>query len=999
MQSSIEQFLSSELESERCLAITKLSEIEDSNTSSLNQWTILNLLPSRLERVHLASSLKIAAIPGGSWSLCSHLLQDSEQDVAGNAINSMTRSHIRSLAHRAFHFFRSPERPQRILYCLARYCDEANDRRIAETLATTLACDLSDAFLARSFNALYRHGIRNELALKVAMELIESHIDATNMDRKAAVSAITYVFFAGSKDHLSVLLEIQNKITIPELRRLLHWGFQDIALLNHAQELNFSKLSAIQFWERNLSRIEPNFSGYGCFSSQELVDGLSFLDEREKFPGILELTQRVLSLGNYECSNWLAEHPKLGVQLLSFEQSDLVDVWVNHATQKLPSFVNSVLSIDKAALWHSRTPELMALHFDTQVSSHGSFLGEKWLTYARSASWPIAANILLGIFLALENRSVGENTNSGKDFDLLNNLCEELNFLIEKYQDQHPEVKEIILGCLIGSPLSTERITNIIAKCAKSIGWWDLASGFMNTYSSAPIQTLIAKFENIAKNNKQKAMDERSVLTLTRTTALALLNFHLADCDETARVEIFKFCKFAELLDPNRNVATLAGLSDEETHDGDENDSVAADWSGHLVVDRPIARWGAIIESQLASPYADSDETQTKTQLLSEALRTAPHVEKRWIARALARLGTDHAVKALLYQGLQHIDSEFVAHTIRELLHSRHPRAQQSLIRCVGRNTISDDLKLSILEEISYHNSSEILNELRTLEILRLPQHIDDAVRDAVGRVATLIDESESLQPDELEGKVIRLNDQDVDTVIRELLPNHEQLNVDSRAALRTAEMILIQSKSWSAGGMDLSPIVNMHCKAVELVLRESFEPFTDSLLRKGQLSRKLDLLGYARPIPEKMQIFEDALANLPIIRLIPYFSKFKLRKMLRGICLYRPGKRFTLDGPKAFALFFLVVSRNSCPFGLDKLLNLGFKNDKDLFEYIKLIHSLQDSRNRAVHEGLTWDAKDEIESMRAQAFKIIEMTLKICDFLRKNELSRITTPTFDVGA
>ena len=126
------------------------------------------------------------------------------------------------------------------------------------------------------------------------------------------------------------------------------------------------------------------------------------------------------------------------------------------------------------------------------------------------------------------------------------------------------------------------------------------------------------------------------------------------------------------------------------------------------------------------------------------------------------------------------------------------------------------------------------------------------------------------------------------------------------------------------------------------------------------------------------MQIFEDYLANLPVVKTIPYFSKFKLRKMLRGVCLFRPGKRFTLDGPKAFALFFLVTSRLKCNFGLENMLPLGFTADVELFEYIKLIHSLQDSRNRAVHEGLTWEAKDEIESMRAQAFKVIELTLKI---------------------
>ena len=140
------------------------------------------------------------------------------------------------------------------------------------------------------------------------------------------------------------------------------------------------------------------------------------------------------------------------------------------------------------------------------------------------------------------------------------------------------------------------------------------------------------------------------------------------------------------------------------------------------------------------------------------------------------------------------------------------------------------------------------------------------------------------------------------------------------------------------------------------------------------------------------MQIFEDYLAQLQIVRTIPYFSKFKLRKMLRAICLYRPGKRFTLDGPKAFALLFLVGSRKDCPFGLAGTMPLSFKTDNELFEFIKLVHLLQDSRNRAVHEGLTWEAQDEIESMRSQAYKIIEHCISVSKELRKKSLKGQST-------
>jgi hypothetical protein len=368
------------------------------------------------------------------------------------------------------------------------------------------------------------------------------------------------------------------------------------------------------------------------------------------------------------------------------------------------------------------------------------------------------------------------------------------------------------------------------------------------------------------------------------------------------------------------------------------------------------------------------------------------------------KLGSDDAVKAILYQALQHVDSDFVAHSIRELLPSKHPRAQQALIRCVGRTSVADELKLMILDEMSLDNPQEILQELRTLEILRLPQHIDDAIRDAAGRVAALIDVDSQMakQQSDSEGagaSAVRMTSQDIDLIIKKQLPDGDALSVDIRSALRTAEMILIQSRQWVTEAVDLSPIVNMHCKAVELMLRETFEAYTDAMIRKGVLSRKLDVLGYARPIPEKMQNFEDALAALPVIKTIPYFSKFKLRKMLRAICLYRPGKRFTLDGPKAFALFCLVASRKQCPFGLEKQLELDFMTDIELFEFIKLVHSLQDSRNRAVHEGLTWDAKDEIEGMRQQAYRIIDTCIRIGRFLQKTVSTPGASGRFDVGA
>lgn len=290
------------------------------------------------------------------------------------------------------------------------------------------------------------------------------------------------------------------------------------------------------------------------------------------------------------------------------------------------------------------------------------------------------------------------------------------------------------------------------------------------------------------------------------------------------------------------------------------------------------------------------------------------------------------------------------------------------------------------MEHIKNFTTQEILLELKELMQTRLPEKIEHAIQEAI------IEMSQKNENELIIKKVNNFNSAEIDFIIKTFIQDIQLLSVDSRSALRTAEMIFIQSKDWGKELIDLSPIVNMYCKSVELVLRDTFEPFTDAIMRKGELSKKLDTIGYGKMIQDKMQNFEDFISELPIINTIPYFSKFKLRKMLRAICLYRPGKRFTLDGPKAFALFFLVTGRKVCQYSLENLFNLSFLTDHELFNFVKQVHSLQDSRNRAVHEGLTWEAREEIVNMRKLAYSIVDNCLKIYRKLSsQNKQSEVT--------
>lgn len=1018
---NFELFLASEAEDERLHHLEDfISEAAVSRgASDLKLWHILASHPTKLELVRLAASLSISKNPDNTWPVASRLMLEPDQDVVGNTLNSITFSNHRSLGHRALQLFRLRERPQRILYCLARYAEEAIDRRFARHIASFMQSDLSDAFLARSFNALFKLGQIDRLAIKVAMDLVASHVDATNMDRKAAVSAIVYLCFAGNQEDLEILKDFQNKVTIPELRRLLNWGLYE---LNGFEMLNFNADAAKNFLKRAANLAEPNFTGYGCFEQSEMLAGCRAYLQTIEPENYASVTRTILALGNAELIDELADHREIGLKALQDRNfGDLKLLWKHYLPSHSERFVGHIRNPDSLEYWNEHDSEMLNVVLESRDYIDGPWQ-QKFEQCAQAAS-PRAVDVLVAQLLALEKERlrladfVDETTHNSDNVQACSRI-EAMEALIETN-----------LSRVVGLPAEKGRGP----KGHQAYSWPDISYTITRvmqygSFEQKFVEKTYAKLEPLALDASLLAdslnsheirlewLADKAAKVLSRleseltspnipledcitwvcATASALLHIGLrseAGGDKSSLSHLLtRFESIAKRL--QAMIDTIDASVAEPEGDGEANPD---DWNP-AIKDRPLVRWNSVLQVSTRGDLSQ-DEIVGHENALRDAMKVAPHVEKRWVISSLVKIGSDDAIKAILYQALQHVDSEFVTHAIRQLLKSPHRRAQQALIRSVGRNSISDDLKLTILDEMLLENPQDLLSELKTLEILRLPAHIDDAIRDAVGRVAGLIGNIKQPGIDKSSEKSRNSAvSSDVDATIKGILPDADLLSVDVRSALRTAEMILIQSKDWGNEAVDLSPIVNMHCKAVELMLRETFEGMTDSIIRRGELSRKLDILGYARPIPEKMQIFEDYLAQLPIVRSIPYFSKFKLRKMLRAVCLYRPGKRFTLDGPKAFALLFLVASRRECPFGLAQTIPLTFKSDLELFEFIKIVHSLQDSRNRAVHEGLTWEAKDEIDSLRSQAYQIIRYCIRFGIDLRKRG-SRPLTSLVGVGA
>lgn len=304
------------------------------------------------------------------------------------------------------------------------------------------------------------------------------------------------------------------------------------------------------------------------------------------------------------------------------------------------------------------------------------------------------------------------------------------------------------------------------------------------------------------------------------------------------------------------------------------------------------------------------------------------------------------------------------------------PRSLQELIGCLTRKNVNLTHQLEICRILKEKDTQLIQAEIKwAIRDLNTQEGLEDGLQDVKDALASMILVISSDAPVAARTE----SSPDLDSELRLKIDCYNILSSEIKRALRTSQFFenLVQN-SENTDMIELSPIIDMQYKAMELLFRECFEDKVNTWVAHGNLQRKLDVLGYSRPIPASMDEFENYIASLPIVRDIPFFSRFKLRKMLRGISQFQPGKRFTLDGVKAFALFFLVFSRKSCRFGLAEAVKIGFNDDKELAEYVKMLHIFQDFRNRAAHEGFRPEARRDLVSIWGSLATIFETTHQI---------------------
>lgn len=397
------------------------------------------------------------------------------------------------------------------------------------------------------------------------------------------------------------------------------------------------------------------------------------------------------------------------------------------------------------------------------------------------------------------------------------------------------------------------------------------------------------------------------------------------------------------------------------------------------------------LDSKSALPILDSSSTNywqllimahgTKNPTLIDPLtlagRKQPFLFRLSVIPALGKFeNNDHAALKLL----DHIRTQNameLSEVINALGAISSSRCLQELIGCLTRPNVTSQQQLDICRLLKEKDTTKVQNELKdAISDLSDKGHSEEIISEVKELLVSMI----QILPDADQNPLPKMaTTQDLDDTLKSRIDLFSQLSSEVKRALRTAQFFHNTVRTSEQSDLiELSPIIDMQYKALELLFREQFEDFVNQLIGTGIIQRKLDIIGYSRPIPSSMDEFENYLSSLQVVRDIPFFSRFKLRKLLRGLAQYQPGKRFTLDGVKAFALFFLIFGRQECPFGLNQLVKLGFSSDRELALYAKNLHQFQDFRNRAAHEGFRPDDRQDIEAIWTSVAEIISVTRKL---------------------
>ncbi len=311
-------------------------------------------------------------------------------------------------------------------------------------------------------------------------------------------------------------------------------------------------------------------------------------------------------------------------------------------------------------------------------------------------------------------------------------------------------------------------------------------------------------------------------------------------------------------------------------------------------------------------------------------------------------------------------------------------RANEVLFESIRNEEIDLLMRVQIADHIDVEMLDFDGDAFDQLDFKNFPTELKEALFDLRDRIEMrkTYELAEVVRPTESQNdpKV----DIQIDEHVRKNFPEFDQLSEPIKRSIRTSEIFYRNLMNWYHSDIDLSPIVNVQNKAVELLFKELFDKEVEWVVKRSGVQKKLDYLGYTRGHKAKLGKFESFLGDLPYVKEVPYFSATKLKKMLIALCAYNPHRKFVLDGIKAYALFFLAFARSECPFGLAKVMKVGTRTDDELLSFCRDIHMMQDTRNRLTHESASASFQTDVQNFRDKAFAVMKKMFQMSQRMKQ---------------
>lgn len=307
------------------------------------------------------------------------------------------------------------------------------------------------------------------------------------------------------------------------------------------------------------------------------------------------------------------------------------------------------------------------------------------------------------------------------------------------------------------------------------------------------------------------------------------------------------------------------------------------------------------MKSKSPSPDAANDEFwgqltnawQNPKEKLLPALatssRAAPKIFQYCYILTLGRFeGMDEAALKIL-DFIRSEEESVLRAAVHALAKINTPRSSQELINAMTRPNATLGIQLEICSILKEKNLSALQPEIRSTyaDLIDSYQIKDEqylALRDALTELITpntVAAENSLIAGAEDKNQAFDEDiSRDLDKKLTAKIPNYRSLSAEVRRSLRTAQFFDdIMPKSATVGSIDISPVIDMQYKSLELLFRESFEEVASRKIEIGMLQHKLDVIGYARPIPSAMDEFENYIERLPVICKIPFSANLNFEK------------------------------------------------------------------------------------------------------------------------